>query len=89
MSAIARLLSSLDAITHETTIMLTTAEEPSLSSEDRRELKRRVFAIRGQAQELLNWLSELRAEASHANEIRRKHAGERARFPADDESQLS
>jgi hypothetical protein len=31
-------------------------------AEDRRELKRRVFEIRGQTQELFEWLSESRLE---------------------------
>jgi hypothetical protein len=62
MSATADLLASLDVITHEATIMLRAAESYEVSPADRRELKRRVLAIRGQAQEIFDWLSESRLE---------------------------
>lgn len=47
MSATAQLFAALDAISQP---------------EDRRELKRRVLAIRAQSQELFEWLSDARLE---------------------------
>lgn len=63
MTATAALLTSLDAISHETSLMLVAADDPSVPAADRRELKRRVYEIRGQPQELFEWLSESRLEA--------------------------
>lgn len=64
MTATAQLLTSLDSIVHETTLMLSALDgtERQLSAPDRREAKRRVLEIRARAQELFEWLSEARLE---------------------------
>lgn len=61
MSATVALLSSLEAITYETVQMLAVLEDEEQTS-DRREAKRRVLEIRAKAQELLDWLAEVRLE---------------------------
>ena len=64
MTTSAALLSSLEAITHETTQMLSVLDDDAakLSANDRREAKRRVIEIRTKAQELFEWISEARLE---------------------------
>ncbi len=65
MSATADLLASLDVIAHETSLMLNALDVADVRrQEDRREAKRRVLEIRAKAQELFDWLSEVRLEDS-------------------------
>jgi hypothetical protein len=63
MCTSAVLLASLDRITHETTLMLLTLNHDAAQTSDRREAKRRVLELQDKAQELLDWLSEVRLEA--------------------------
>ena len=65
MAATPALLSSLDVIAHETTLMLDVLDRERISivnADDRREVKRRVLEIRGKAQELFEWLSAARLD---------------------------
>ena len=63
MSVTADLLASLDVITHETTRMQTVLNEGHIvRTDDRREAIRRVTELRSKAQEMLDWLSEVRFE---------------------------
>ena len=63
MTVSAALLASLDVISHETTIMEAVLDDATgLPASERREAKRRVLEIRGLAQELFTWLSEVRLE---------------------------
>ena len=63
MSVTADLLASLDVITHETTRMQTVLDEGHIVRvDDRREAIRRVTEIRTKAQEMFDWLSEVRLE---------------------------
>jgi hypothetical protein len=63
MTVTAHLLAALEAITQESVGMLDVLNSAEgLSQNDRREAKRRVFEIRGRAQELFEWLSEVRLE---------------------------
>jgi transcriptional regulator with XRE-family HTH domain len=56
MTPAARMLASLEAVTAETVTMLDVLDGVE-STRERREAKRRVLDIRGQAQELLGWLA--------------------------------
>ena len=63
MSVTADLLASLDVITPETTRMQTVLDEgPIVRADDRREAIRRVTELRTKAQELFDWLNEVRFE---------------------------
>ena len=63
MTTTARLLVSLESITHETSSMLDALDDsPALSPMDQRELKRRVHGMRDQAQALIEWLATARLE---------------------------
>jgi hypothetical protein len=65
MAATPALLSSLDTIAYETTLMLDVLDRERAtipSAEDRREVKRRVMELRGKAQELFEWLSTTKLE---------------------------
>ena len=63
MTVTADLLASLDVITHETTRMQTVLDEGRIvRADDRREAVRRVTELRTKAQELFDWLSEVRFE---------------------------
>ena len=57
MTATAAILASLEAITAETTTMLSALDDVS-ASPDCHEAKQRVLEIRGRAQELFDWLAE-------------------------------
>ena len=59
------LLASLEVIVQETTVMLHALDEDGAviaADTDRREAKRRVVAIRSEAQESLEWLSDAHLE---------------------------
>lgn len=64
MTPTAAMLASLDVISVETTRMLDTLEVSRgiIPTSDFGEAKRRVLEIRGKAQELFDWLSEVRFE---------------------------
>jgi hypothetical protein len=63
MTASAALLSSLDVISHETTLMeIALDDAEALPASERREAKRRVMEIRARAQELFEWISAARLE---------------------------
>jgi hypothetical protein len=63
MSATADLLASLNAISSETARMLARLDAAErIDVRGRREAKRRVLAIRREAQELIEWLSEVPLE---------------------------
>ena len=63
MSVTADLLVSLDVITHEMTRMQTVLDEGHIvHADDRREAIRRVTELRAKAQEMFDWLSEMRFE---------------------------
>ena len=61
MTATAELLTSLETISYETVRMLQLIDAAS-KSPSRPELKRRVLELRGNAQELIDWLTESRLE---------------------------
>jgi hypothetical protein len=67
-STTAILLLSLERITHEIREMLSAidASDSVASPAARHELRRRIFGMRTEAQELMEWLAEVRLEeASH------------------------
>lgn len=65
MTTSAALLAALDVIAHETTHMLNIVEDaPEITPQDRREVKRHVLNIRGEAHLLIEWLSQARLEES-------------------------
>lgn len=63
MTASGALLSSLETIAHETTLMADALDDAKgLPASERHEAKRRVMEIRGLAQELIEWISAARLE---------------------------
>ena len=63
MSVTADLLASLGVITHGTTRMRSVLDEGHIvRADDRREAIRRVTELRTKAQEMFDWLSEVRFE---------------------------
>jgi hypothetical protein len=63
MRVTAALLASLEAVSHETTRMLTTLDTADVRHPDHhRETKRRVTELRTKVQELFDWLAEARLE---------------------------
>jgi hypothetical protein len=62
MSTSAELLACLDAIAHETTQLLRVIENAAVQPDVRREMKRRAFALRGEAQEFFDWVRSLDGE---------------------------
>lgn len=63
MTATASLLRSLDAISHETTLMVGVLDDvEGLPANERREARRKVLQMRAIAHELFDWLSAARLE---------------------------
>jgi hypothetical protein len=76
MALTASLLASLESISAETSRMLNYLDQaPLLPPGDRHELKRRVFAIREETQELFEWLSAVLAAGPDEDRVLRERRG--------------